>query len=109
MGALMQGNRSETGELKRIAAGDQAALAGVFQQYRPRLRKMVQLRLDRRLQGRVEAQIFSIQNWWNYQREASRFVDHPWSSVGWKGEKEDGKQTGDGLFIDQSVSASKPG
>lgn len=55
----------------------------------------------------IEAQIYSIRNWWNYQQEAGRFVDHNWSPTGWKGEKHDGNQTGDGLFIDQSVSAFK--
>ncbi|HUE69933.1 MAG TPA: sigma-70 family RNA polymerase sigma factor [Pirellulaceae bacterium] len=51
----MSEDRSETRrDVERIAAGDQAALAGVFQQYRSRLRRMVQLRLDRRLQGRVD-------------------------------------------------------
>jgi len=41
--------------LRRLAAGDQQALAELFAQYRGRLRRMVQLRLDRRLQGRVDA------------------------------------------------------
>jgi RNA polymerase sigma-70 factor (ECF subfamily) len=55
MGVLMMENSSETGRLlQRIAAGDQQALAGIFEQYRPRLRRMVQLRLDRRLQGRID-------------------------------------------------------
>lgn len=40
--------------LERVAAGDWEALADLFQQYRPRLRRMIQLRLDRRLQGRVD-------------------------------------------------------
>ena len=41
--------------LNRAAAGDLAALAELFDQYRKRLRQMVRLRLDRRLQGRVDA------------------------------------------------------
>src|SRR5262245_39350345 len=40
--------------LRRAAGGDSAALAEAFSQHRPRLRRMVQLRLDRRLQGRVD-------------------------------------------------------
>jgi RNA polymerase sigma-70 factor (ECF subfamily) len=40
--------------LRRAAAGDQAALAALWQRHRPRLRQMVRLRLDRRLQGRVD-------------------------------------------------------
>ena len=41
--------------VRRIAAGDQVALAEAFDRYRNRLRRMVLLRLDRRLQGRVDA------------------------------------------------------
>lgn len=40
--------------LDRARDGDQHALAELFAQYRPRLRRMVALRLDRRLQGRVD-------------------------------------------------------
>src|SRR5580692_9683160 len=36
------------------AEGDRTALAELFGRYRPRLRQMVRLRLDRRLQGRVD-------------------------------------------------------
>jgi len=39
--------------LKQASAGDEQALAELFGQYRSRLRRMVRLRLDRRLQGRV--------------------------------------------------------
>jgi RNA polymerase sigma-70 factor (ECF subfamily) len=41
--------------LRRAAAGDEAALAELFARHRERLRRMVGLRLDRRLQGRVDA------------------------------------------------------
>lgn len=40
--------------LDRAAAGDDAALATLFDRHRHRLRQMVRLRLDRRLQGRVD-------------------------------------------------------
>jgi len=40
--------------LRRAASGDQAALGEVFALYRDRLRQMVRLRLDRRLQGRLD-------------------------------------------------------
>lgn len=49
---------SETDEMdslvKRAAEGDDAALAAIFTQHRGRLRQMVLLRLDRRLQRRVD-------------------------------------------------------
>jgi RNA polymerase sigma-70 factor (ECF subfamily) len=40
--------------VERAAAGDQQALADLFDRYRARLRRMVTLRLDRRLAGRVD-------------------------------------------------------
>jgi RNA polymerase sigma-70 factor (ECF subfamily) len=40
--------------LRRAMAGDQQALARLFACYRDRLRKMVRLRLDRRLSGRID-------------------------------------------------------
>lgn len=40
--------------VRRATAGDQQALAQVFLLYRERLRQMVRLRLDRRLQGRLD-------------------------------------------------------
>jgi RNA polymerase sigma-70 factor (ECF subfamily) len=40
--------------LERIRNHDAEAVAEVFAQYRDRLRRMVKLRLDRRLQGRVD-------------------------------------------------------
>jgi RNA polymerase sigma-70 factor, ECF subfamily len=40
--------------IDRASAGDTAALAELFGRYRKRLRAMVRLRMDRRLQGRVD-------------------------------------------------------
>jgi RNA polymerase sigma-70 factor (ECF subfamily) len=40
--------------LRRARGGDQEALALLFTRYRERLRQMVRLRLDRRLQGRLD-------------------------------------------------------
>ena len=47
----------ETGDdelVRRIRGGDQTALATVFDRHRGRLEKMVRLRLDCRLQGRID-------------------------------------------------------
>jgi RNA polymerase sigma-70 factor (ECF subfamily) len=41
--------------LRRALAGDESALAALFDGYRERLRRMIRLRLDRRLSGRVDA------------------------------------------------------
>ena len=40
--------------LRRAEAGDSAALGALFAHYRDRLRKMVRLRLDRRMAGRID-------------------------------------------------------
>jgi RNA polymerase sigma-70 factor (ECF subfamily) len=51
----MSDEPSETEDLlRRAAGGDGQALAELFSRYRKRLRQMVRLRLDRRLQGRVD-------------------------------------------------------
>jgi RNA polymerase sigma-70 factor (ECF subfamily) len=41
-------------DLRRAAAGDETALPALWDRHRARLRQMVRLRLDRRLQGRVD-------------------------------------------------------
>ena len=47
---------SETVRLfERLRAGDRGALAELFQRHRDRLRRMVELRMDARLQGRIDA------------------------------------------------------
>jgi RNA polymerase sigma-70 factor (ECF subfamily) len=51
----MSDDTNETDELlRRAKAGDGHALAELFERYRPRLRQMVRLRLDRRLHGRID-------------------------------------------------------
>jgi RNA polymerase sigma-70 factor (ECF subfamily) len=40
--------------IQRAAVGDGAALASLWQRHRPRLRQMIQLRLNRRLRSRVD-------------------------------------------------------
>src|SRR6476659_6058100 len=39
----------------RLKAGDPAAVEDLFHRHRDRLRRMVEMRLDRRLQGRIDA------------------------------------------------------
>jgi RNA polymerase sigma-70 factor (ECF subfamily) len=52
----MDSNSAETARLIGLArAGDAAALSGLFARHRARLRRMVEMRLDRRLAGRVDA------------------------------------------------------
>jgi RNA polymerase sigma-70 factor (ECF subfamily) len=52
----MDNESADTADLlQRARAGDQAALNDLFIRHRDRLRRMVELRLDRRLQGRIDA------------------------------------------------------
>ena len=56
MGTLMTNNSAETARLlEQVRAGDPAALNELFTRHRARLRRMVELRLDRRLQARIDA------------------------------------------------------
>jgi RNA polymerase sigma-70 factor, ECF subfamily len=51
----MTGNSTETNQLlEQAARGDQRGLGTLLGQHRDRLRRMVALRLDRRLQGRID-------------------------------------------------------
>jgi RNA polymerase sigma-70 factor, ECF subfamily len=56
MGLFMTSEPSDLVELhRRIEQGDEAALLDLFTRHRDRLKRMVKLRLDRRLQGRIDA------------------------------------------------------
>jgi RNA polymerase sigma-70 factor (ECF subfamily) len=55
-GLPMSNDPSDTGQLvERLRAGDRQALTDLFQRHRDRLRRMVELRMDARLKGRVDA------------------------------------------------------
>src|SRR6516225_8885115 len=56
MGTFMENNSADTVRLlERARDGDQNALTDLFARHRDRLRRMVELRLDRRLQARLHA------------------------------------------------------
>jgi RNA polymerase sigma-70 factor, ECF subfamily len=56
MGLFMTSEPSDVVELqRRIERGEEAALLDLFTRHRDRLKRMVKLRLDRRLQGRIDA------------------------------------------------------
>jgi RNA polymerase sigma-70 factor (ECF subfamily) len=56
MGLLMDNNSTNTVELiERARAGDRQALDEIFTRHRGRLRRMVEMRLDWRLQARLDA------------------------------------------------------
>jgi RNA polymerase sigma-70 factor, ECF subfamily len=56
MGEVMQDPPSETVRpVERLRAGDRRALAELFQRHRDRMRRMVELHMDARLYGRLDA------------------------------------------------------
>lgn len=63
--------------LDRARAGDAAAVADLFGLYRDRLRRMVQLRMDRRLQGRVDASDVIQEAYLDVARRAHDFLREP--------------------------------
>jgi RNA polymerase sigma-70 factor (ECF subfamily) len=63
--------------VRRIAAGDQQALAEAFNRYRGRLRRMVLLRLDRRLQGRVDASDILQEAYLDVAQRAAEYAANP--------------------------------
>jgi len=64
-------------QLRRLAAGDQQALAELFARYRDRLRRMVKLRLDRRLQGRIDASDVLQEAYLDVARRAAEYAANP--------------------------------
>ena len=63
--------------LERIAQGDEVALGEVFQECRPRLRQMVVLRLDRRLQGRIDPSDVLQEAFLDVARRAAEYAARP--------------------------------
>ena len=56
MGTVMEHTPGETTELiERLRGGDRRALAALFDRYRDRLRRMVELRIDARVRARLDA------------------------------------------------------
>src|SRR6516225_2466177 len=56
MGTLMEHNSTDSVRLiERARAGDREALNAIFTRHRDRLRRMVDMRLDWRLQARIDA------------------------------------------------------
>src|SRR5438132_13678983 len=78
MGSPMADDSTDVQELmRRIATGDQQALAEAFTRYRDRLRRMVLLRLDRRLQGRVDASDILQEAYVDAARRAAEYAANP--------------------------------
>jgi RNA polymerase sigma-70 factor, ECF subfamily len=63
--------------LRRVQRGDQQALVALFTRYRDRLRRMVRLRLDRRLQGRIDPSDVLQDAYLDVARRAGDYVANP--------------------------------
>jgi RNA polymerase sigma-70 factor (ECF subfamily) len=74
----MSGNVSEASDLlRRMASGDGGAAAELFIAYRDRLRLMVRLRLDRRLQGRLDPSDVLQETFLDVTRRAPEYAANP--------------------------------
>jgi RNA polymerase sigma-70 factor (ECF subfamily) len=70
-------NRSSSDLEERVRAGDEAALAELFERSRPRLRRMVRLRMDRRLQGRIDPGDVLQEAWLDASRRLAEYARRP--------------------------------
>jgi RNA polymerase sigma-70 factor (ECF subfamily) len=78
MGTKMTENPSETDTLlQQAAAGDEAALSKLFALYRDRLRKLVRLRMDRRVQGRVDPSDVLQDAYLDISKRLKEYADDP--------------------------------
>src|SRR5262245_54559449 len=78
MGPTMNNEPSHTDLLMaRVKEGDQGALAALFDRYHDRLRRMVRLRLDRRLQGRLDPSDVLQEAYLDVARRAPEYAAQP--------------------------------
>jgi RNA polymerase sigma-70 factor (ECF subfamily) len=63
--------------IRRASSGDQEALAQVFALHRDRLRQMVRLRLDRRLQGRLDPSDVLQEAYLDFSRRLPDYACNP--------------------------------
>jgi len=74
----MTADASEIRDLVRRAAdGDRVAVAELFTRYRDRLRALVRLRLDRRLQGRLDPSDVVQEAYLDYARRLPEYARNP--------------------------------
>src|SRR5262245_39154193 len=75
---LMTDAQDNTPDLiARAIAGDESALADLFERHRARLRQMVRLRLDRRLLGRVDPSDVLQEAYLDLTRELRTYHERP--------------------------------
>src|ERR1700724_2325347 len=78
MAQLMTGNSNETDKLLRSAAqGDKERWGALLARHRDRLRRMVALRLDHRLQGRIDASDVIQEAYLEASRRLAEYLKQP--------------------------------
>jgi RNA polymerase sigma-70 factor (ECF subfamily) len=78
MDLAMTGDSSDTdGLLRRVVGGEAQAVAELFTRYRDRLRRMVRLRLDHRLQGRLDPSDVLQEAYLDMAKRAVEYATHP--------------------------------
>jgi RNA polymerase sigma-70 factor, ECF subfamily len=78
MGNIMKDPPSESiSLLERLRAGDRRALAELFQRHRGRLRRMVELRLDALLQGRIDASDVLQDGFLDLSKQVESYLSDP--------------------------------
>jgi RNA polymerase sigma-70 factor, ECF subfamily len=78
MGKLMNDPPSGTFHLiERIRAGDRLALGELFQRHRDRLRRMVELRMDARLHGRIDASDVLQDGFLDLEKRVASYLNDP--------------------------------
>ena len=73
----MHDESAQTTWLERLRAGDEAALGPLFQHYRPRLRRMVKMRMDPRVAGRVDPSDVLQEAYLDAERRVARYLEKP--------------------------------
>ena len=63
--------------LNRALAGDETALAALFNGYRERLRRMIRLRMDRRLSGRIDSSDVLQEAYLDVRKRLSEYCREP--------------------------------
>jgi len=82
MGKTIMGDISDPDDLlRRAGGGDQDAVAALFAIHRERLEQMVRPRMDRRLQGRIDASDVLQETYLEAARRVGEFAREPTTSV----------------------------
>ena len=70
-------NMSASELFRRASSGDESAFAQLLQYHRPTLRRMISLRLDRRIRGRLDPSDVIQEAFITAARRFSEYVDNP--------------------------------